>query len=483
MERQVSALLTDFYELTMMQGFFKKEPERRAVFDMFFRRQPFAGGYAVFAGLEPLLEAVENYKFSDDDIKYLQFLNTFTDDFIDYLRNFRFSGDIYAVQEGTVVFPSEPLIRVEGTLLEAQIIEPLLLNFINFQTLIATKSARVCSAAGKSAVMEFGLRRAQGVNGALAAARASFVGGAKATSNVLAGKLYGIPVKGTMAHSWVMSFTSELESFEAFADIYPDDCILLADTYDTLKSGVPNAINVFKKLKAQGHKNYGIRLDSGDLSFLSREARNAFDKAGLPEAKIIASNDLDEWIIEQLTREGACIDAYGVGTRLVTADKDPSLTGVYKLAAKEDNGEFLPAMKITNNPEKMSNPGIKNVLRFYNEDGTMVSDLIVLENEIGNLLELIEAKKPIKFNHPSIEYSYKTIENYGKVKLLLSKVMENGKRSVKSRNIHEIQEHSFGELASLDGTYKRFLNPHIYKVSLSTELKKLKMSLVKDYSE
>lgn len=483
MKCSYSALMTDFYELTMMQGFLEKDPDRKAVFDMFYRRQPFGGGYAVFAGLDPLLDALENFRFYDSDIEYIRSLNYFSDHFINYLKGFRFKGEIYSVAEGTVVFPNEPLLRVTGTLLETQIIEPLLLNFINFQTLIATKAARVCCVAGDAAVMEFGLRRAQGADGALSAARASFIGGVKATSNVLAGKEYGIPVKGTMAHSWVMSFESELEAFLAFSDMYPDDCILLADTYDTLTSGVPNAIKVFEKLKKDGRKNYGIRLDSGDLSFLSREAGKMFEKAGFPEAKIIASNDLDEWIIEQLSREGARIDAYGVGTRLVTADRDPSLTGVYKLAAKEDEGQFVSAMKITNNPEKMSNPGIKNVYRFYGDDGMMLSDLVLLEDSMEEVNTLIAEKKPIRLNHPSIEYSYKTLENYSEAKLLLHRVMEKGKRTEKPIPLIDIQSHAKAELAALHGTYKRFLNPHIYKVSLSNNLKKLKMSIIKEHMD
>ncbi|MGE4498029.1 MAG: nicotinate phosphoribosyltransferase [Deferribacterales bacterium] len=481
MKCSYSALMTDFYELTMMQGFLEKDPDRQAVFDMFYRRQPFGGGYAVFAGLDPLLDALENFSFSDSDIDYIKSLNYFSDSFIGYLQNFRFRGEIHSVKEGTVVFPNEPLMRVKGTLLETQIIEPILLNFINFQTLVATKSARVCSVAGGASVMEFGLRRAQGTDGALSAARASFIGGVNATSNVLAGKEYGIPVKGTMAHSWVMSFESELAAFEAFAAMYPDDCILLADTYDTLASGVPNALKVFAGLKAAGHKNYGIRLDSGDLSFLSREARRIFDSEGFTDARIVASNDLDEWIIEQLSREGASINAYGVGTRLVTADKDPALSGVYKLAAKEEGGRFVPAMKITNNPEKMSNPGIKNVYRFYGEDGMMISDLVLLEESMGEVEELIAEKKPIRLNHPSIEYSFKTLENYAEARLLLGKVMENGRRAEPAADLKSIQAHAKAELSALHGTYKRFLNPHIYKVSLSNNLKKLKMSIIKEH--
>lgn len=474
-----SALLTDFYELTMMQGFLEKAPDRKGVFDMFFRRTPFEGGYGVFAGLDPLLDILENFRFSDEDISYLKSLKHFSDDFLDYLKDFKFQGDLLSVSEGTIVFPNEPLIRVTGTLLETQLIEPVLLNCINFQTLIATKSARVCSVAGKASVMEFGLRRAQGVDGALSASRAAFIGGAKATSNVLAGKSFNIPVKGTMAHSWVMSFENELDAFFSFARIYPNDCILLVDTYDTLKSGIPNALKVFEKLKSEGRKNYGVRLDSGDLCFLSRRVRQIFDDAGFTDAIIVASNDLDEWIIEQMNRDGACIDVYGVGTRLVTADKDPSLTGVYKLAASEVEGSFVPSMKLTNNPEKMSNPGIKNVYRFFDTDGAMLADLVVLEDSLNEVQELIAENKPIRLNHPSIEYSYKTMENYAKAELLLGEVMKGGKRLFPHKDIKKIQKHVEEGLAALHGTHKRFLNPHVYKVSLSNNLKKLKMSVIR----
>jgi nicotinate phosphoribosyltransferase len=474
-----SALLTDFYELTMMQGFHNQNFNRRTVFDMFFRRQPFGGGYAVCAGIEPMLEAVQNFQFSPEDMAYLEGLKCFSESFLNYLRDFRFTGDIYAVKEGSVVFPNEPIVRVSGTLLETQLIEPLLLNLVNFQTLIATKAARVCWSAKGAAVMEFGLRRAQGTDGAISASRASYIGGVKVTSNVLAGKLYDIPVNGTMAHSWVMSFANELDAFEAFADIYPDNCILLADTYDTIHSGVPNAIIVMKKLKEKGHKNYGIRLDSGDLCFLSREARKIFDANGLPEAKIVASNDLDEWVIDQMNHEGACINAYGVGTRLVTADKDSSLTGVYKLAAKEEkDGSFTPTMKMTNNPEKMSNPGIKNIYRFYDYDDSMMGDLVFLEDNARKLEELIAENKSIRLNHPSIEYAYKTLSGYAHAELLLENVMKDGKVTKESRSVKEIRDYAKSQISALHDTYKRLLNPHIYKVSISNELKELKSALI-----
>ena len=314
-----SALFTDFYELTMTQGYFLKNHNPRVVFDMFYRSQPYGGGYAVFAGLESFLESLKGFRFSAEDISYLASLNTFQDEFLDYLKEFTFKGDVYSMKEGTLVFPGEPLLRIEANLIEAQLIEGMLLNHINFQTLIATKTSRIYQASREGKIMEFGLRRAQGADGAMSASRASFIGGAGATSNTLAGAQYGIPVLGTMAHSWVMSFDSELESFRAFADLYPENAIFLIDTYDTLGSGIENTLIVGEELKNKGH-NFGIRLDSGDLCYLSKQVRKRLDEAGFPDAFIVVSNDLDEYIITQLIAEGAPIDSWGVGTRMVTAE-------------------------------------------------------------------------------------------------------------------------------------------------------------------
>ncbi len=472
------AMLTDFYELTMMHGYYFAHPDEDAVFDMFFRRQPFDGGFTIFAGLDPLVDGVVDLRFAAEDIDYLDSLGVFQMDFLEYLQDFRFKGDVYAVEEGSIVFPNEPLVRVHGKLLQAQLVESLVLNFINYQSLIATKTARIVIAANGGSLLEFGLRRAHGTDGAVSATRAAYIGGASATSNVLAGKEYGIPVSGTMAHSWVMSFDSELEAFEKYADRYPDNCILLVDTFDTIKSGVPNAIKIFKELKKKGHGNFGIRLDSGDLEYLSKEARRMFDRAGLTEAKIYASNELDEWIINQIMKNGARIDAWGVGTKLVTADKDPSLTGVYKIVAKGQGGRFEPCIKISNNPEKITNPGIKGISRFYDEDNMMLADLIHLEEEESKLMEDIGQHRSLRFNHPSIDYAHFNCANYRSARKLLKPVIVGGQRVSGPRSLHDIQNHVRQEIASLHPTFKRLINPHVYKVSLSDGLKTLKKGMI-----
>ena len=474
------ALFTDLYELTMMQGYFYYNKKEKVIFDMFFRNNPFEGSFVVFAGLEPLIDEILNLKFSKEDIEYLNSLKLFKKDFLEYLLNFKFTGNIYACKEGTIVFPNEPIIRVESDIIEAQLIEGLILNFINFQSLIATKSARIYIASNYGKILEFGLRRAQGPNGAISATRAAFIGGASATSNVLAGKILNIPVAGTMAHSWIMKFNSELKAFENYANLYPNNTILLVDTYDTLKSGIPNAIKVLKKLKEKGIKNFGIRLDSGDLEYLSKEARKMFDEAGLKEAKIYVSNELDEWVISQLVEKKAPIDAWGVGTKLVTADKTPALSGVYKIVAKYENNNFIPCIKISNNPEKITNPAVKNILRFYDENNFAIADLICLENEIENIQNKINKKEPIKFNHPSVEYISFTLNNYNYAQKLLNPVVLNGKRIYEPPSIFEIQNYVKEELNKLYPTYKRLLNPHIYKVSLSDNLKELKFKLIKE---
>jgi len=374
-----SALFTDFYSLTMAQGYWLQNREQSAVFDMFYRRQPFAGGYAIFAGLGTLLENLANYSFSEDDIAYLGSLGIFREGFIQYLKNFKFRGSLWAMDEGTVVFPGEPLIRIEGGLIECQIIEGLLLNTINYQSLIATKTRRVWLASGKGSIMEFGLRRSHGPDGALSASRAAYIGGASGTSNALAGKIFGIPVLGTMAHSWIMSFPDEETAFTEYARIYPDTSVFLVDTYDTLKSGIPGAIKAGRKLKDQG-KNFGVRLDSGDIHYLSKEARRMLDEAGLKNATITASNDLDESIIETLVTAGAPVNSWGVGTQMVTGGADSSFTGVYKLAARRDEkGVVIPAMKLSDNPEKTSNPGIKQVWRITDSGGNAIADVIGLD--------------------------------------------------------------------------------------------------------
>ncbi|MBN2159092.1 MAG: nicotinate phosphoribosyltransferase [Spirochaetes bacterium] len=473
------SLLTDFYELTMMQGYFFYCPDEEGVFEMFFRRQPFEGGYAIFAGLWPLLDALGGLKFTADDIAYLESLNAFKNEFLEYLKDFSFRGDVYSVPEGTAVFPNEPLVRVHGSLMEAQLVESMLLNFINFQSIIATKTARIAAVAGDRPVMEFGLRRAQGVDGALSAARAAFIGGAGSTSNTMAGKLYGIPVSGTMAHSWVMNFSSELEAFEKYTEIYPDRCVLLVDTFDTLKSGIPNAIVVFSELRKKNPPLMAVRIDSGDLEYLSKKARKMLDGAGLPDVKIFVSSDLDEWIMRQLIQSGAPIDAWGVGTRMITGWNDPALTGVYKIVAKKGDGGFEPRIKISNQAEKITNPGVKNVMRFYDGKGVMLADLIHLEEEAEDLRKLVDRRKPIRFNHPATDYAKFTLFEYGSANTLIEPVMMQGEIMKERPTLQEIREYRQRQVDLLDATFKRLLNPHIYKISLSDALKGMKSGMIR----
>jgi nicotinate phosphoribosyltransferase len=468
-----SALFTDFYELTMAQGYWKQKMDEPAVFDMFFRRQPYGGGFSVFAGLSSLLDALASFAFSEDDFAYLESLGIFESGFLDYLRTFKFSGALYAVEEGSLIFPYEPLVRVHANLIEAQIIEGLVLNYINFQSLIATKTARVWLASRKGRIMEFGLRRSQGPNGALQASRAAFIGGAGGTSNTLAGKEYGIPVQGTMAHSWIMSFPSELEAFRTYATLYPDKSVFLIDTYDTLKSGIKNAIIAGGELVKKGY-NFGVRLDSGDLQYLSVKVRQALDEAGFPKAGITVSNDLTEEIIDELVSDGTPITSWGVGTQMVTGGRESSFTGVYKLAARHTSGGFVPVMKTSDNPEKTTNPGIKNVWRLFDENGMAQADVIALEGETIPASEM-------RFYHPSADY-----RNFAllpaTVTPLLTKRLENGKRIEKPHTPHEqlVNAHAVleSQLDSLDATYKRLLNPHVYKVSITKALKDLKLSTI-----
>jgi nicotinate phosphoribosyltransferase len=474
-----SALFTDFYSLTMAQGFQKRNLNQKAVFEMFFRRGPFKSGYAVFAGLGTLLERLRSFSFSADEIAYLESLSVFDRDFISYLKTFRFTGAIWAMDEGTVVFPQEPLIRVEGGLIECQIIEGMLLNTVNFQSLIATKTARVWLASGKGRIMEFGLRRAQGPDGAMSATRASYIGGASGTSNTLGGKEYGIPVLGTMAHSWVMSFPSEEEAFQAYADIYPSKTVFLIDTYDTLKSGAPAAIKVGRRLLEKG-ENFGVRLDSGDIHYLSVEVRKMFDAAGLTKATITVSNDLDESIIQTLTGAGAPINTWGVGTQMVTGGSDAAFSGVYKLAAKDDgSGLMKAAMKFSDNPEKTTTPAVKQVWRIYDEAGMAVADVLGLDDPAGP--EILEKGKSYSFWHFSADYRHFNHEITGAVKPLLKKRFEGGELVSPLPPLKEIRSHVETELNSLDSSYKRLLNPHVYKVSITNRLRALKLKLITDY--
>jgi len=473
---ETSALFTDFYSLTMAQGYWKNNRKERAVFEMFFRHQPFGGGYSIFAGLAVFLEALKTFRFKDDEIEYLKSLGVFEDGFTEYLKSFKFTGDLWAMDEGTVIFPHEPVIRVESNLVECQLIEGLMLNIINFQTLIATKTCRIWLASGKGKVMEFGLRRAQGPNGAVSASRAAFIGGAFGTSNTMAGKIYGIPVMGTMAHSWIMSFASEEDAFDAYASQYPDGSIFLIDTYDTLNIGIHNAIKVGKKLTEKG-KNFGVRLDSGDIQYLSLQVRRHLDDAGLHNAFITVSNDLDENIIETLVKEGAPVNSWGVGTRLVTGGQASAFTGVYKMAAIIDNKKNIPVMKFSDNPEKTTNPGIKQVWRIKDKNGSAISDVLCVDDEEDAPKE----GQTYSFWHPSADYRHfkHTIE--GEALPLLKKRVEEGVFSFEEKPLAQIKAHAENDLESFDGTYKRLLNPHIYKVSITDKLRALKLELIQKY--
>jgi nicotinate phosphoribosyltransferase len=464
----------------MAQGYWKNGMNRRAVFEMFFRRQPFDGGFSVFAGLQTLLEDLGGLSFSAEDIEYLRGLNLFEPPFLDYLGDFRFTGSLWAMDEGTVIFPQEPLVRIDGGLIECQIIEGMLLNTINFQSLIATKTARIWLASEKGSIMEFGLRRAQGPDGAMSASRAAFIGGAAGTSNVLAGKTYGIPVMGTMAHSWIMAHPSEEEAFRAYARIYPDNTIFLIDTYDTLKSGAPNAIKVGRELYARG-KNFGVRLDSGDIHYLSVEVRRLLDEAGLPDAFIAVSNDLDESIIRTLTDAGAPIKSWGVGTQMVTGGREASFTGVYKLAARDDGaGGLIPAIKFSDNPDKTTNPGVKQVWRIKDTRGMAVADVLSLDGDPAGP-DGIEGGKRYAFWHPAADYRHFYHEITGTVEPLLRLKLDRGRLTGPHPSLEEIRSRVRRGLESFDQSYQRILNPHIYKVSITEQLRRLKLELIKNY--
>ncbi len=466
-------LMTDLYELTMMNGYSALGTgEKTAVFDLFFRHSGQIS-YAVSAGLEQAIEYINNLHFDDDDIEYLRNNTTFSEKFLDELRTFRFTGDIFAVPEGTLVFPDEPILIVRAPLSQAQLIEPALLNIINHQTLIATKASKVKMSAGNASVAEFGLRRAQGPDAGIYGARASVIGGCSGTSNVLTGKLFDVPIKGTMAHSWIMSFPTELEAFIKFAEIYPDNTLLLVDTYDTLRSGVPNAIKVFDELRAKGKKPVGIRLDSGDLAYLSKKARKMLDDAGHKDAIIFASCDLDEYVISSLNEQGAKIDAYGVGTRLITSESMPSLGGVYKLSELTENGVRVPKIKISDTHEKITNPGFKTLYRVYDEDGKAFADLIALE------YESFDMTMPLTLTHPTMRWKSTTLEKYTMRKLLVP-IFEKGKQVYKTPKLSESAEYCKREKASFWDEYLRNVNPEIYKVDLSDALYELKQRLINE---
>jgi nicotinate phosphoribosyltransferase len=471
----ISPLLTDLYQLTMAQGYHHAGRQQDyAVFHLAFRKLPFGGGYALAAGLEQALEFIEGFRFSEAELSYLAGLEAplggalFAPSFLQYLRELRLSVDIDAVPEGTVVFGHEPLLRVRGSLLEAQLLETTLLNLLNFQTLIATKAARVCQAARGDDVLEFGLRRAQGVDGALAASRAAYLGGCAATSNVLAGMQFGIPVRGTHAHSWVMSFDSEPEAFAAYADAMPDNCVLLVDTYDTL-SGVRNAIDVGHALATRGKRLLGIRLDSGDLAWLSIEARKLLDAAGLDQVAILASNDLDEKLVESLKQQGAQISTWAVGTRMVTAYDQPALGGVYKLAAIAREGRALePRIKLSDQPAKTSIPGVQQVRRFV-RDGRFVADVIYDESQRTEPTVLVDPADPLRRRRLRTDLAHED---------LLQPVVRSGVRVAAPVSLSQARARAAVQLEALDPTIRRLVHPHEYPVGLSHELFALRASLI-----
>ena len=483
MDRQNLTLLTDLYELTMMQGYFKhKDRNETVIFDAFYRTNPCEGGYAIAAGLEQLIKYIKELHFSKQDIDYLKSLGIFEADFLEYLANFKFSGDIYAIPEGTVMFPREPFVKVIAPIMEAQLVETAILNIINHQSLIATKAARVCYAAGGDGIMEFGLRRAQGPDAGIYGARAAVIGGCVGTSNVLCGQLFDVPVKGTHAHSWIMSFPDEYTAFKTYAEMYPSACILLVDTYDTLKSGVPNAIKVFTEMRSAGIplSYYGIRLDSGDLAYLSKKARKMLDDAGFTDAVISASNDLDEYLIETLKAQGAAITSWGVGTNLITAKDNPAFGGVYKLAAiKGTDGKFIPKIKLSENSEKVTNPGNKTIYRIYDkETGKIKADLICLVDDV------FDENEPLLLFDP--------IEPWKKTKLapgtytlreLLVPIFLNGECVYESPKVMEIREYCTREKDTLWDETKRFKNPHKVYVDLSPRLYDIKIKLLDKMSE
>ena len=478
MDHRNLTLLTDLYELTMMQGYFKeKDANETVIFDMFYRTNPHGNGFAICAGLEQAIEYIKGLHFDESDIEYLRSLNIFAEDFLEYLSTFRFTGDIYAIPEGTVVFPRESLIKVIAPIMQAQLVETALLTIINHQSLIATKTERIVHAAKGDGVMEFGLRRAQGPD----AGTYGMIAGCIGTSNVLCGKMFDVPVKGTHAHSWIMSFPDELTAFRTYAKLYPSACILLVDTYDTLKSGIPNAIKVFKEMREAGIPLtfYGIRLDSGDLAYLSKKAKKMLDAAGFPDAVISASNDLDEYLIDSLKVQGATINSWGVGTNLITAKDCPSFGGVYKLAAVKDKttGEFIPKIKLSENAEKITNPGNKTIYRIYDkENGKIIADLICLVGEkfdTNNSLLLFDPQETWK----------KTLLAPGSYTMreLLVPVFLNGECVYESPKVMDIQKYCKEELDTLWDESKRLVNPHTVHVDLSNELWQTKQKLLDSY--
>lgn len=472
-------MLVDFYELTMAHGYFENGMEDQiAYFDMFFRRVPDEGGFAIMAGLEQLIEYLKHLEFTDEDIEYLRSKQLFAEGFLTYLKNFKFACDIYAIPEGTPIFPNEPILTVRGPIIQAQFIETMILLSINHQSLIATKSNRIVRAANGRPVLELGARRAQGADGAILGARAAYIGGCKGTACTISDRDFNVPALGTMAHSWVQTFDSEYEAFKKYAELYPENCTLLVDTYNTLKSGVPNAIKVFKEiLIPKGYKPGAIRIDSGDAAYLSKKARKLLDEAGLHETKIVISNSLDEYIIKDLLIQNAPIDSFGVGERLITSKTEPVFGGVYKIVAVEKEGQMIPKIKISNNIEKITNPGSKQVYRLYDRDTQKaIADVITLAHE------KIDDTKPYTIFDPEHTWKRKEITNFI-ARPLLAPIFLNGEFVYTSPTLEEIVTYSKEQIDMLWEEVLRFEKPHRYYVDLSEELWTLKTELLEKYSK
>lgn len=473
------SMVMDLYEMTMSNGYFcDGHAEERVVFDVFYRKNPDAGGFAIFAGLEQIIDFIENLHFGQEDIEYFRSLNLFSDEFLEYLGNFKFSGDVYSFREGTIMYPNEPVITVVAPVIDAQLIETAILLEFNHQSLIATKTRRIVKAADGRAVSDFGARRAHNVDAAVYGARAAYIGGAVSTATVLAGQMLGIPVSGTMAHSWVMRFEDEYTAFEKYAKNYPDSCNLLIDTYDVLHSGLPNAIRVAKEvLEPAGHRLKGVRIDSGDLAYLSKKCRKQLDEAGLCDCKIVASNSLDEYTIHSILSQGGCIDSFGVGERLITSRSEPVFGAVYKLSAVEHDGEFIPKIKISENEEKITNPGLKKVYRVYDENGKAAADLIALADEE------IDFSKPFRYVDPKKPWKNRFFENCT-IRELLIPIFKSGKVVYERPSISEISKYVKEQLdKEIWEEEQRFENPHIHFVDMSPAMYELKMSMLHECRE
>ncbi len=467
------SMLSDFYEFTMANGYFENQmTDTIAVFDAYYRKNPDEGGFSIFAGLDDIIDYVKNLHFTDDDIAYLKEVGDFTDGFLEYLRNFKFTGSITAFPEGSVMFPNEPIITVKAPIIECSIIETYLLLSMNFNSLVATKTNRIVRTAGDRLVMEFGARRAQGADASIRGARAAYIGGAPVTSNTYSAKKYGYKPAGTMAHSWVQAFPSEYEAFKTYAKVYPENCILLIDTYDTIHSGLPNAMRVFKEVLEPLGLTGGVRIDSGDLSYLSKEVRKILDENGFKDTKIVASNSLDEFTIQSLLSQGAKIDSFGIGERLITAKSDPVFGGVYKLVGIEEDGKLKSKIKVSDNVEKITTPGYKKVYRLYDKNtGKAEADYITLADEV------IDDKNPLVIFDPLFTWKMKRLENF-KARPMQVPIFEDGKLVYEKPSLDEIRKYCKSELDSLWDEIKRFHQPHNYYVDLSQDLWNLKQNLI-----